>query len=295
LADSLAIDEKEGYMRKFIPILLAFSLLACSDSTSSTPTASAEPIIPLPLEFVHIEGGIFTMGSNSDTETNNPEKSTEVSSFYISKYELTQAQYEATMQTNPSRADQDGKGANYPVENVTWQDAAIYCNKLSMEEGLEPVYYDLFNSKPDEIYYGIDVDLSKNGYRLPTEAEWEYVARAGTSTAYHTGDTISTTEANYDSTGIAEVGSYAPNAWGVYDMHGNVAELVADYYQAGYYDNSSRAAKDPLLDSNLNRNRMVALRGGSWREGALPLRSFHRSNASNTYWDDDIGFRLVHR
>jgi len=137
----------------------------------------------MPANFVQIKGGTFTMGSPAN-EANREEDEVQykvtVSSFKMSKYEITQKEYEKVMENNPSYF----KGSNLPVEQVSWYDAITYCNKRSVRERLTPVY----------TINGEDVTWNRNanGYRLPTEAEWEYACRAGTTTPFSTGNNITT-------------------------------------------------------------------------------------------------------
>jgi formylglycine-generating enzyme required for sulfatase activity len=195
-----------------------------------------------PEGMVAISGGTFMMGSPaSEPERNSDEvqHSVTVSSFYMGKYEVTQAEYQAVMGSNPSYF----RGDRLPVEQVTWYDAINYCNALSQREGLTPAYTVSGTS--------VTWNHAANGYRLPTEAEWEYACRAGEGTPFNTGNNITTSQANYDGrvpyngnpTGIyrgttTDVGSFAPNAWGLHDMHGNVWEWCWDRY--GSYTSGSQ-------------------------------------------------------
>jgi formylglycine-generating enzyme required for sulfatase activity len=181
---------------------------------------------------VKIQGGTFMMGSPANEpgrDSDETQHQVTVSSFYMNRYEVTQAEYRAVMWTNPSRF----KGDNLPVEEVSWYDAVAYCNQRSEAEGLNPAY----------VINGTDVRWNRavNGYRLPTEAEWEYACRAGTTTPFNTGDNITTDQANYEGNnpynnnakGVyrerpVNVGSFAANPWGLYDMHGNVWEWCWD-------------------------------------------------------------------
>ena len=175
--------------------------------------------------------------------------------FYMGVYVVTQAQYEAVMGANPSYF----KGESNPVEKVSWNDAVEFCKKLSAKTG--------------------------QTVRLPTEAEWEYACRAGTTTPFNTGETISTDQANYNgnftygsgSKGeyrqkTVAVGSFAPNALGLYDMHGNVWEWCQDWYDAGYYKNSP--TDDP---PGPEKGESRVLRGGSWNSDPRSCRSAVRS------------------
>jgi formylglycine-generating enzyme required for sulfatase activity len=178
------------------------------------------------------------------------------------------------------------KGADLPVEGVSWYDAVEYCNARSAAEGLDAVYtIDSTN---------VTMDKTKNGYRLPTEAEWEYAARAGTSEIYNTGEnTITTEQANFYDSGIRKttaVGSYAPNAWGLYDMHGNVWEWVWDRY--GAYKNTDTLSEDP--DGAVS-SAIRVIRGGSWDFSARDLRSAFRGYGYPLGMGGNLGFRVVCR
>jgi formylglycine-generating enzyme required for sulfatase activity len=286
---------------------------------SASGTKSKVPEIP---GMVWIQPGTFMMGSPESepgrlvtenyNETQHQVRLTK--GFYLGKYPVTQAQYQAVMKTNPSNFKSSSGGddpANRPVEQVSWYDAIVFCNRLSMEEGLNPAYRINGSTNPsawgnvpadsNATWDAVEVVAGSNGYRLPTEAQWEYACRAGTTTAFNWGtDTISSSAANYDASVIdanntakgtyiqrtTEVGSYAPNAWGLYDMHGNVWEWCWDWF--GEY--SSGAQTDPTgAVSGYNR----VIRGGSWYHYGQYLRSAFR-----IYYDPGvryygIGFRLV--
>ena len=203
------------------PILAAICAVAAAGIASGTDAGNAEPMTldcgnGVKLELMPIPAGTFMMGS-PETEANR--ESHEVrhqvaisKPFYLGVYAVTQAQYRMVMGVNLSKF----KGDNLPVESVSWNEAVEFCQKLSAN--------------------------TDRKVRLPTEAEWEYACRAGTTTPFNTGDTISTDQANYDgnhtygngSKGVfrektTPVGSFPPNAWGLYDMHGNVWEWCSDW------------------------------------------------------------------
>ena len=283
-------------MRRGLAIVLTIICTAlfytCSKNDSSlvffNTKVSARGTIPE--NFVYIQGGTFIMGSpvsEPDRGNNELQHQVTVSSFYIGAYQVTQKEYQEIMGLNPSNIKAD----NLPVENVSWFDAVSFCNKLSKKEKLTPAY--TINNMT------VKWNRSANGYRLPTEAEWEYACRAGTLTPFNTGDNIGTHEANYNGNypynnnapGIKRkcttaVGSFSPNAWGLYDMHGNVWEWCWDSY--GPY--SRNAQTDPVgAPSGTNR----VLRGGGFYGYGKSLRSANRIVSNPSYQGSDVGFRLV--
>ena len=182
--------------------------------------------------------------------------------FYLGKYEATQEEYEKVMGNNPS----EFKGDKLPVEMVSWNDAVEFCEALNKKERIPRGWK----------------------FALPTEAQWEYACRAGTTTRYSWGDNITPQLANYNESGInktVEVGSYKANPWGFFDMHGNVWEWTADWH--GAYPSSS--VIDPRGPSN-GSNRVV--RGGSWDNTGAYLRSARRSQDDPSDRSRYIGFRL---
>ncbi|MEM9007979.1 MAG: SUMF1/EgtB/PvdO family nonheme iron enzyme [Cyanobacteria bacterium P01_F01_bin.86] len=243
------------------------------------------------LEMVPISGGEFMMGQTEAEkeellrqvgEDNYqtyyvdelPQRPVTVSHFLLGKYPVTQAQYQAVMGKNPSRFTENG--ANRPVEHVSWDDAVAFCQALSKQTGRE--------------------------YRLPSEAEWEYACRADTTTPFHFGPTITTDIANYDgdytySSGpkgqyrqqTTEVGSFPANAFGLYDMHGNVWEWCLDHW----HDSYEGAPTDgrPWLSSDENAPRL--LRGGSWVNHPGDCRAANRIRLARVNRSINIGFRVV--
>ncbi|MDR0562762.1 MAG: formylglycine-generating enzyme family protein [Spirochaetaceae bacterium] len=257
-------------------------------SAVSEPPRTADD--PAHIGFVKIEGGNFVMGSpeiEPERIENEVPHEVTVSSFYMGVYEVTQQEYENYSEMNPSHF----KGSKLPVENVNWFDAITYCNARSVKEGLIPAY----TIKGELIRW----NRTSSGYRLPTEAEWEYACRAQTATPFNTGTAITTDQANYDGTypyndcpkgtyreKTTLVGSFPPNPWGLYDMHGNVWEWCWDWYSQ--YD--TRRTDNPSGPST-GTNRVI--RGGSWGGGARYLRTAYRCGSSPFARDNYLGFRLV--
>jgi formylglycine-generating enzyme required for sulfatase activity len=275
---------------------------------SSTKTTTIYYYVPVPASFVRIEGGTFTMGSPSNEperrDLEGPQHQVTLSSFYMGKYQVTHAEYAALMGTNPG--GYKPKDTNSPVTIVSWYDAVEYCNRLSQKERLTPAYTidksrsDSNNtSSSDKVKWLVMLNQNANGYRLPTEAEWEYACRAGTTTPFSTGNNITTDQANYDgkkpynnnATGIYRgtnmpVGSFAPNPWGLYDMHGNVWEWCWDWI--GLYSSGAQTnPRGPV--SGADR----VFRGGSNINEGYTLRSAFRTGNNPSVRDSAIGFRLV--
>ncbi|MEH2392909.1 MAG: SUMF1/EgtB/PvdO family nonheme iron enzyme [Nostoc sp.] len=241
------------------------------------------------LEMIAIPSGKFLMGSPYWEENNHekPQHEVTVQSFFMGKHPVTQAQWRRVaalpklnrdLRANPS----DFNGDKRPVEKVSWYDAVEFCNRLSR--------------------------YTNKQYRLPSEAEWEYACRAGTNTPFHFGETITTELANYDGNftyasapkgknrgKTIEVGSFTPNAFGLYDMHGNVCEWCQD----SWHDSYKGAPQDgSAWIDNDNKNQI--LRGGSWLYGPGLCRSASRDNYNwvvrwlvRDYFSFNIGFRVV--
>jgi formylglycine-generating enzyme required for sulfatase activity len=229
--------------------------------------------------MVEIPAGTFQMGQigiETPVHTVNITKA-----FYMSKYEITQKQYKDVINSNPSYFfDKD----NNPVEDVSWNDAVQFCNELSKKEGLEQCY-----TFENGTTWRCDFD--KKGYRLPTEAEWEYACRAGTLTDYYTGTTESQLASaawysgNSNST-THPVGQKVANNFGLYDMSGNVWEWCWDWYSsyiAGTFD-------DPV---GPNSGSYRVERGGSWYDYATNCRSASRYSDFPVPRSSTIGFRVV--
>jgi formylglycine-generating enzyme required for sulfatase activity/serine/threonine protein kinase len=242
----------------------------------------------LGMQLNYIPAGEFQMGS-PDTEPRRMGREGQhrvriSKPFLISAYEVTQEEYEAVMGSNPSYHSKIGEGRDklwskdtkrFPVENISFENAREFCRKLSEKEG--------------------------KTYRLPTEAEWEYACRAGTKTAYHFGETCNGEQANcrgQETVGSSnkgvnlgrteQVGAYPPNDYGLYDMHGNVWEWCSDWFDENYYNHSP--IEDPQGPPSGTAH---VLRGGSWRDDSMFLRSAWRDSDVSSKLTDSIGFRVV--
>jgi formylglycine-generating enzyme required for sulfatase activity len=250
------------------------------------------------MKMARIPAGTFVMGSSRrEEERDEKEERHEVTvtkPFLIGIYEVTQAQYVEVMKgVRDANNRSTFKGNDNPVENVEWRKAQAFCERLSL--------------RPEEKAAG-------RKYRLPTEAEWEYACRAGTSTAFHYGDSLSSEQANFNGKypagtagsgpylrRTAEVGTHQPNDFGLYDMHGNVAEWCADWYDPDYYLDSPE--EDPAgppfgvmptgFTNNGNENYFVAVRGGCWVDDGRACRSAYRFRAMPNTQYRLIGFRVV--
>jgi formylglycine-generating enzyme required for sulfatase activity len=245
------------------------------DCNSQTTQSFAENLgNDIELDLVLIPSGEFMMGNDHHHQDEQPIHQVKLPSFYIGKYPITQAQYRSIM------GDDQGFGlsANYPIEQISWHDALDFCTKLSQQTG--------------------------RTYTLPSEAQWEYACRAGTNTAFHFGATITPELANYNgdypyqNAPLGEnraqatlVGSFPPNAWGVYDLHGNVWEWCLDTYQPNYQgaptDGSAWGANSTERD--LNR----VMRGGAWDYVARGCRSAVRCSLAPQSRIAGCGLRVV--
>ena len=235
-----------------------------SRGASTTPRRVAPKI-----EMVYVPGGDFLIGSPENEpgryKGEGPQHRVTMQSFYIGKYEVTQAQWRAVMGSNPSRF----KGDSLPVENVSWYEAKDFCRKYSQMKGEE--------------------------YRLPTEAEWEYACRAKTTGAY-AGDLYAMAW-YFENSGSKThpVGQKQPNAFGIYDMHGNVWEWCEDQWHVSYdgAPNDGRAWVDIVDISATGSGSDRVFRGGGWINFAFICRSAYRNVGAPGFRDLTLGFRLV--
>lgn len=258
------------------------TLSACKPSRPAEPISSASPDVPAGMAL--IPAGSFMMGDPSGMPDARPPHDVSLSSFYVDTHEVTQRAYEEVMGENPAR----WKDPDSPVEQVRWSDAVRYCNARSIKEGLQPAY-DLDTW---------ECDFSASGYRLPTEAEWEYAARAGSLTPFFYGndpsgsDMYCWSQANAGSR-TRPTGRKLPNAWGLYDVYGNVWEWCHDMYAPDYYQSSpSKNPTGPL------QGEQRVLRGGSWDTDPRQCSSTYRYHEDPGYADvcfgyDVYGFRCV--
>lgn len=257
-------------------------------SVAGMPIKQVVSVKDLRPTMMVLPAGKFQMGSPEDDQTvirEYPRHEVELTQrLGISETEVTQAQYLAVMKKNPSHfRDRDG-WENRPVEQVSWFDAIEYCNQLSVMEGKEPCY--LVQGKRVEWPKG----LACPGYRLPTEAEWEYAARADEGTEYagsHKAEEVAWFGENEVRGSTHEVKGKKPNQWGLYDLSGNVEEWVWDLYNE-YQSGPETNPVGPLLDGPFRM-----LRGGSWNTLARSVRAAHRSMFSPEGHYQGVGFRLA--
>ena len=265
----------------------------------TAPRAPAQPAPARPgdtdrgrLEFVYLPAGSFLMGSpDHEWGSRNDEQQHPVTisqRFFLGKYEVTQAQWQAVTDSNPSFLYDC---PDCPVENITWYEAVAFCNALSKTLGFQPAY-----TIRDTV---VSWDPRADGIRLPTEAEWEYACRAGTGSVFNTGDCLDTGQANYlgydpqkgCQKGLwrgqaVEVGSFAPNAWELHDMHGNVSEWVWDWH--------AFPTHHPVVDprgpaTGIER----VIRGGNWHDLGRNCRSAVRHKARPDRRFTHVGLRLA--
>jgi sulfatase modifying factor 1 len=259
---------------------------------------------PLMISLAAPVGGVnasFYMGSTSGEFTDETYHRVWLSPFRMSKYEISQSIYQSVMGTNPSRYSSNTDAASCPVEQVTWYDAVEFCNKLSEVEGLQPVYT-ITGRTPYSGYpitaAAVEGDWTKSGYRLPTEAQWEYAGRGGANNTYPWGnsnqDEIVENYAWYGANSSIQgiptthgVGTKLANYYGLFDMAGNVSEWCWDWYSGAY---QTGEPVDPLGASS---GTLRVRRGGGWGVITNALRVSDRDTWQPGSSRDSIGFRVV--
>jgi len=260
----------------------------------SAQTISASPfdiVTKSGVEMVYLPGGEFLMGSVQGRADETPAHKVQVSAFLIDKFEVTHELFAKVQLPDPSHWQDSPKK---PVERVRWRDAKQYCNERSLLEGLQPCY--------DEKTMDWDCDYAAKGYRLPTEAEWEYAARAGMDGAYEFGPPDKLRQyawftANADQK-THPVGQKKANRWGLHDLYGNVSEWCEDVYSATYYKESP--ASDPRGPANPGKDVKRVIRGGSWKSSPEACRTTARQgektgDSDACFSTDYCGFRCVRR
>ena len=309
------------------PIAAKTSSSNADQSFAALPERTISPSTGM--QFVLIPPGTFRMGSTKsdalryaaksrfdDTIAEQPQHNIHISKpFYLGIYEVTQDEYQQVMGVNPSHFSKspdnmdnvEGQETDrFPVETVSWFDAVEYCNKLSRRDNLPEAYQLKVVERQRGTIVEADVKLTQaDGYRLPTEAEWEYACRANTIGTFHFGETLTGDQANVDGTHPfgtnvegpslqrpTVVGCYKPNAFGLHDMHGNVSEWCQDMADIATYSTRDKLTADPLVSSSTNSTARIE-RGGAWTSWPISGRSADRHWQAPSHKNRSIGFRIA--
>jgi formylglycine-generating enzyme len=284
---------------RFLAFLPALSLMLCLPAPNATRGEEPGTTITnsIGMKLAAIPKGKFMMGSPAnEAERNEDELQHEVTitrPYYMGVYPVTQGQIDKVMGTNPSffhpRYKKNPGSLDHPVDQVLFGDAHAFCKKLS--------------ELPEEKKAG-------RVYRLPTEAEWEYACRAGTTTPFNLGKSLSSKQANFNGnhpyggadkgpylSQPSKAGSYPANAWGLHDMHGNIWQWCADWYDPDYYKNSPK--EDPrgpakgVVETGFTGEFFPVLRGGCWQDEAAACRSANRFRLQPSQRYRWVGFRVA--
>jgi len=260
-------------------------------SAKAGAAAPREAVTQSGVEMVSLPGGEFLMGSERGDADEAPAHRVKVSPFLMDKFPVTHDLFTKAQLPNPSHWQESPK---LPVERVRWRDAKRYCNERSLLEGLKPCY--------NEKTVDWDCDYAADGYRLPTEAEWEYACRAGSEGPYDFGSADKLRQYGWfaDNSGqkTHPVGQKKPNGFGIYDLYGNVSEWCEDVYSVDYYRQSP--AVDPLGPPNPGKDVKRVIRGGSWKSSAdqcrASVRQGERTGDTDACFSTDYcGFRCARR
>src|ERR1041384_7319434 len=293
-------------MNQLIRLVAAAALLLALTSCEKSNSGSAGPgkteqasansgpqnvVSKSGVEMLYLPGGEFAMGSPQGSADEAPVHKVRVSPFLIDKFEVTHELFAKAQLPNPAHWQDSPKK---PVERVRWRDAKQYCNERSLLEKLKPCY----NEKTADF----DCDYSANGYRLPTEAEWEYACRAGGSGAYDFGQADKLRQFAWFADNANEkthpAGEKKPNRWGLFDLYGNVSEWCEDVYSPTYYKESPDT--EPLGPPNPGKDVKRVMRGGSWKASTDMCRATFRQgqqtgDSDACFFTDYCGFRWVRR
>jgi len=262
-----------------------------SSAANTEFTGPVEVVSQSGIEMVYLPGGEFMMGSDKGNADETPAHKVKLSAFLIDKYEVTQEMLARVQLPNPSHWQDSPRK---PVERIRWREAKLYCNERSLLERLKPCY----NEKTADL----DCDYAADGYRLPTEAEWEYACRAGLDRPYDFGQPDKLREyawfADNASDRTHAVGEKKANRWGIFDLYGNVSEWCEDVYSPTYYQESPPV--DPHGPPSPGKDVKRVMRGGSWKASADMCRATFRQgqrtgDTDACFYTDYCGFRCARR
>jgi formylglycine-generating enzyme required for sulfatase activity len=262
-----------------------------SVSQEKLPTTPVEVLTKSGVEMIYLPGGQFVMGTSQGDADEGPAHPVTVTGFMVDKFPVTHDMFVKVQLPNPSHWQDNPKK---PVERVRWRDAKGYCNERSRMEGLKPCY--------NEKTMDWECDYAANGYRLPTEAEWEYACRAGSDGPYDFGSPDKLGQYSWFADNSDQkthpVGQKKPNRWGLFDMYGNVSEWCEDVYSPDYYQHSAPA--DPTGPPSPGKDVKRVMRGGSWKASAAMCRATFRQgqrtgDTDACFYTDFCGFRCVRR